>query len=87
MESCINEEISLLLDAMPERIAKGVLKAGTEDELIEIVMDLGRPAEARFNSGTAVIDGGPVTAEEIMHVTEAAGDFGDDNRAGIEKTL
>lgn len=87
MESCINEEISLLLDAMPERIAEGVLKAGTEDELIEIVMDLGRPAEARFNSGTAVIDGGPVTAEEIMHVTEAAGDFGDDNRAGIEKTL
>ena len=57
--------------------------------LIEIVMDLGRVAEARFADGRAVWlrEDTPITAEDIDFVTTRVGAFGKDNRAGIERTL
>ena len=57
--------------------------------LIEIVMDLGRDAEARFSDGRVVWlrEGQPITAEDIDYVTARVGAFGKDNRAGIERTL
>ena len=50
-------------------------------------MDLGREPEARFSDGNAILDSAEVTAEEIRHVIDRLGDFGEDNRAGIERTL
>jgi stage III sporulation protein AA len=80
-------EIDLLLDVLPERIQRAV-RAGVDREvLVEIVMDLGRLAEARTFSQRTVFPDIEVTDEDLAHVIERIGDFGDDNRAGIARTL
>jgi len=55
--------------------------------LIEIVMDLGRPPEARFPNEEFVLGEVDVTREDLAYVAERIGQFGEDNRAGIERTL
>lgn len=80
-------DVALLFDALPDRISGAVVATGRSDRLVEVVMDLGRPAEARFDDGMASLGTEPVTADEIAFVTSNIGEFGDDNRAGIEKTL
>jgi stage III sporulation protein SpoIIIAA len=57
------------------------------ESLVEIVLDLGRPPEARTYSGEVVLDQGEVTAEDLEETIARVGDFGDDNRAGIPRTL
>ena len=82
------EELSLLFQALPPRIASAAqrLSAGRGD-LLEIVLDLGRQPEARFTDGEAFLDPANVGHADIEYVTQHVGDFGDDNRAGIERTL
>ena len=59
-----------------------------ERDLIEVVMDLGRLPEARFGGGgEEVLLDREVTEEDIEYVIDHIGSFGDDNRAGIERTL
>ena len=83
-----NEELSLLIDSLPPRIAEAARRLpGDHGELLEIVLDLGREPEARFTRGEAILDTLQVTAEDIDYVTARVGAFGDDNRAGIERTL
>lgn len=50
-------------------------------------MDLGRAPEARFPSGQVRLGDEEVTKDELSHVLDRVGHFGDDNRAGIERTL
>jgi len=56
-------------------------------ELLEVVLDLGRPAEARFLQREIILDEKEVTDQDIEHITSRIGSFGEDNRAGIERTL
>jgi stage III sporulation protein SpoIIIAA len=57
------------------------------DELLEIVMDLGREPEARFAGREVLLSDKEVTPEDLDYVVARIGDFGDDNRAGIPRTL
>ncbi len=50
-------------------------------------MDLGRLPEGRFPEGEVILSTQPVTYAELEYVVERIGEFGDDNRAGIERTL
>ncbi len=83
-----HEELNLLIEALPPRIAGAAQRLVEERrELLEIVLDLGREPEARFTDGEAILDSVQVTHHDLEYVTERVGDFGDDNRAGIERTL
>jgi stage III sporulation protein SpoIIIAA len=83
-----HEELNLLIDALPPRIASAAQRLTQERrELLEIVLDLGREPEARFTDGEEILDSVQVTHHDVEYVTERVGDFGDDNRAGIERTL
>jgi stage III sporulation protein SpoIIIAA len=83
-----HEELNLLIEALPPRIALAAQRLAQEPrELLEIVLDLGREPEARFTDGEAILDSVQVTHHDLEYVTERVGDFGDDNRAGIERTL
>jgi stage III sporulation protein SpoIIIAA len=83
-----HEELNLLIDALPPRIATAAQRLSTErGDLLEIVLDLGREPEARFTDGEQILDSVQVTHQDLEYVTERVGDFGDDNRAGIERTL
>jgi stage III sporulation protein SpoIIIAA len=83
-----NEELSLLFDALPPRIADAARQLpDSRGELLEIVLDLGREPEARFDAGEVILDRVQVTREDLEYVVSRVGAFGDDNRAGIERTL
>lgn len=89
-EQEITDNLSDLLAVLPPHIADAIRALGREDErgpLIEIVLDLGRLPEARFQEGETFLTTTDVTREELNYVAERIGHFGDDNRAGIERTL
>jgi stage III sporulation protein SpoIIIAA len=82
-----HEDLRTLLSVLPDSIRSNVEAAGREDELLEIVMDLGRVPTARYVDGERVLRESEVTHEEIERVVAGIGDFDDDNRAGIARTL
>lgn len=83
----IANDLQLLIDILPERIRR-VLQTTDLDDMIEIVMDLGRIPEARFSEGNILeLSDQQVTLDEIHHVVKHMGYFTSDNRAGIPRTL
>ena len=85
----VTDNLSQLLDILPPPLRAALEQDDHSAGLIEIVMDLGRDAEARFADGSALWlrEGSSVSAEDIDYVTARIGMFGKDNRAGIERTL
>jgi len=86
-EQRITDNLDLLFAALPERIRLKVAAQQRDATLLEIVLDLGRSPEARFLNETVTLDAAPVTESDIDFVIQRVGEFGDDNRAGIERTL
>jgi stage III sporulation protein SpoIIIAA len=83
----ITDDLDLLLEVLPDRIRDALETSGRKSDLIEIVMDLGRLPEARFTDGEMVLSKHEISAADLQMVVERVGDFGKDNRAGIERTL
>ena len=87
VQEIVREELDLVLDVLPERVSETLRAREDVEGLLEVVLDLGRAPEARFASGDFPLDSQEVTAEDLARVIDHVGDFGDDNRAGIERTL
>ena len=91
MEHTITDDIRELLEVLPEGVGRRTLQIHKQHpeygQLVEIVMDLGRPPEARFQHEEAILGDIDVTRQDLSMVAERIGTFGDDNRAGIERTL
>jgi stage III sporulation protein SpoIIIAA len=81
------EDLAELLDILPPHIHKPLVEQPDINDLIEVVMDLGRPPSARFLSREINLSSREVIQEDIDYVTNRIGAFGGDNRAGIERTL
>ncbi|PNH02646.1 hypothetical protein TSOC_011361 [Tetrabaena socialis] len=74
------------------QLLPGSVRSALEDhpdclELLEVVMDLGRPPLARFPSGDVKLSADPISAEDLDFAVQQVGNFGGDNRAGIDRTL
>jgi stage III sporulation protein SpoIIIAA len=83
----ITDDLEVLLDVLPPAIRHAVEKANNSENLLEIVIDLGRLPAARFVEGEVVLSDKEITRAEIDHITERIGMFDADNRAGMERTL
>jgi len=83
----ITDDLDLMLDVLPPHISEVVRELDDSDNLLEIVMDLGRCPKARFVQREAVLSEKEVTYEDLQSVTKSISEFDDDNRAGIERTL
>ena len=84
----ITDNLDELLEVLPPRLRDELEGMGGLDDLLEIVLDLGRLPEARFQGGRFVyLDENPIKREDIEFITKRVGAFGHDNRAGIERTL
>lgn len=81
------DDLDLLLAALPPEIVAAVHALPDRTSLIEVVLDLGRRPEARFPDSEVTLLDREVTEADIAYVVEHIGSFGDDNRAGIERTL
>ncbi|GAC1407910.1 MAG: AAA family ATPase [Candidatus Velthaea sp.] len=82
-----NWELTQLLDIFPLPIRQALVRLPNIANVIEVVLDLGRPPEARFEDDFVFLSDHAVTHEDIAHVVSRLSPFGADNRAGIEKTL
>src|SRR5881398_3213332 len=80
-------ELDLLFQALPPHLNRAVKRLDHQGLLLEVVLDLGREPEARFPDHEVILDDTPVTLEDLEFVATRVGSFGDDNRAGIERTL
>jgi len=83
----ITDDLDLLLAVLPDRIRAALEHSERKGNLIEVIMDLGRLPEARFTDGEMVLSKHEVTLDDLRGVVARVGDFGADNRAGIERTL
>ena len=83
----ITDDLDTLLEVLPGDVAKAVRERPNNFALLEIVLDLGRPPEARYPHEEAVLSETEVTEADIDFVVSRIGMFTSDNRAGIERTL
>lgn len=83
----ITDDLQALVSVLPPKIALATERANNSDNLIEIVMDLGRRPVARFIGGETELADEDVSRAEIDFVITRIGDFDADNRAGLERTL
>jgi len=83
----IVDDLEALIGVLPPRIQTPLREREDLQELLEVVLDIGRPPEARFLGTEAILSPKQIREQDIQHVVERIGGFGDDNRAGIEYTL
>ena len=83
----VTDDLDRLLAVLPEAVQRGLSACGGCDQLLEVVLDLGRLPEARFSGRTVDLDQRPVGRDDLAAVINRLGPFGGDNRAGIERTL
>ncbi|HEV8192420.1 MAG TPA: AAA family ATPase, partial [Ktedonobacterales bacterium] len=83
----MTDDLDTLFAVLPPRIREALLHIEDLGNILEIVLDLGRLPEARFPGREVVLSNDPITAEDLAYVVEHIGEFGEDNRAGIERTL
>ncbi len=83
----VTDNLDQLLDILPPRIKTSLELCGGLEQLVEIVMDLGRLPEARYFDSTKYLTDNPITHEDLAIAVKQVGEFGGDNRAGIERTL
>ena len=87
MTQDIQVDLEALVETLPPHILEPLSKRDDLDMLLEVVLDLGRQPEARFQYERLPLDSHEVTEQDLRTVVERIGAFGEDNRAGIERTL
>ena len=85
-EVVITDDLDVLLAVLPARIRLSLQERNVAN-LLEVILDLGRLPEARYPEAAVDLGTELVSPEDIAYVVERIGAFGDDNRAGIERTL
>lgn len=83
----ITDDLQILMSVLPPRIISAVEKANNSDNLLEIVLDLGRLPMARYVDSELILSQEEVGHIDIDHVVSRIGEFDADNRAGLERTL
>ena len=83
----IVDDLDSLMDVLPPEIQEVVNAIGRRDDLLEIIIDIGRVPTARYTDQEIVLFEREVNREDIDWVVKRIGDFDADNRAGITRTL
>jgi stage III sporulation protein SpoIIIAA len=83
----ITDNLDDLLEVLPQAITKALKQIDRSDDLLEVILDLGRTPSARFVDGELPLVEAEVQFAEIEYVLSRISDFDADNRAGIERTL
>jgi stage III sporulation protein SpoIIIAA len=81
------DDLEKLLQILPPDLRTRLSTHLHKENLIEVVLDLGREPEARFPETAERLSSEVVTREELDYCVSRVGHFSGDNRAGIERTL
>ena len=82
-----NEDLKKLIKSLPFFLHDYLTQCAYKEQLIEIILDLGRRPEARFSTGPEYLSQKMVSWQDIDYITKRVGKFSNENRAGIERTL
>lgn len=83
----ITDDLDRLLQLLPKAVQQALEPSEFRQELLEVVLDLGRVPEARYPGRAKALGDVLLTREDLQATVERLGQFGADNRAGIERTL
>lgn len=83
----ITDNMDALLNVLPKKLNDELVEINRADELLEIILDVGRIPTARFVDEEVILSEDEVGFEDIDKVVSELGEFDDDNRAGIARTL
>ena len=83
----ITDDLNALLSVLPSPVAEAVTRLNNSDNLLEVILDLGRLPTARYVDREVVLIQTETSHAEIDFVVERIGEFDADNRAGLERTL
>ncbi len=83
----ITDNLDILFDVLPPQLAEAVHAANQNENLLEIVLDLGRKPEARYTDRELILSDQEAAQSDIDLVVARIGEFDADNRAGMERTL
>lgn len=83
----INDDLEKLIENLPFFLQEQLRQHPFKDQLIEIVLDLGRRPEARFITGPEYLSQKIISWQDIDYMTKRISKFSNENRAGIERTL
>jgi stage III sporulation protein SpoIIIAA len=83
----ITDDLDRLLALLPPAVQAALAEPSARDQLLEVVLDLGRVPEARYPGRVVSLGTEAVQRADLAQVLERLGPFGGDNRAGIERTL
>ncbi|HBP53424.1 MAG TPA: AAA family ATPase [Synechococcus sp. UBA8638] len=86
-EQRVTDDLDRLLAVLPESLQQQLASAERRQDLLEVVLDLGRPPEARYPGRRLDLEDAPLSREALDGVIARVGRFGGDNRAGIARTL
>ena len=85
--SQITDDLDQLLNILSPVINRSIWRQEKQNDLLEIILDLGRVPEARYSNEVITLGEKLVTKKDLDVIINNLGRFGDDNRAGIEGTL
>ena len=83
----VNDDLEKLIENLPFFLQEQLNQHSNKDQLIEIVLDLGRRPEARFISGPEYLSQKIISWQDIDYTIKRISKFSNENRAGIERTL
>jgi stage III sporulation protein SpoIIIAA len=82
-----NDDLEKLIENLPFFLQEHLNQHASKDQLIEIILDLGRRPEARFVTGPEYLSRKIISWQDIDYLTKRISKFSNENRAGIERTL
>ena len=82
-----SDDLEKLIENLPVFLQETIDNHPFRDQLIEIVLDLGRRPEARFIHGPTYLSQKIISWQDIDYTTKRISKFSNENRAGIERTL
>jgi stage III sporulation protein SpoIIIAA len=80
-------DLNQLMSKLPSLIRDHLKEYDSNEQLLEIIIDLGRRPEARFITGSKYLSQKLISWQDLDYVTKRIGKFSNENRTGIERTL
>ena len=82
-----NDDLEKLIENLPVFLQEYLSHHASKDQIIEIILDLGRRPEARFITGTEYLSRKIISWQDLDYTIKRISKFSNENRAGIERTL
>ncbi|MCJ7706201.1 MAG: AAA family ATPase, partial [Anaerolineales bacterium] len=83
----ITDDLDTMLGVLPPEIARKLTEINRQDDLLEVILDLGRVPTARYTDVETALSQTEVKCEDIDYIVGRIGEFDADNRAGMERSL